>query len=208
MSFILFLSKLIFVSCVLYCYYWFFLRNKKFHQYNRFFLLSIPALAICIPLLNVPLPGFYGTYPGTGIKLLRAVSISGWEEEVVITAKRNWLHSLLSWQNIAFTVYGVITLTILFIAARAVFHVMRLSRKYNYEKINGIKFYQTPEAGTPFSFLNHIFWNNKIDMNSESGGQILRHELYHVKQKHTTDILFMELLCAVSWFNPFFHLVK
>lgn len=208
MNFILFLSKMIFVSGVLYCYYWFFLRNKKFHQYNRFFLLSIPVLAICIPLLNIPLHGFYGATPGTGIKLLRAVSISGWEEEVVITAQRNWMHSLLSWQNMAVSLYAIIALVMLCILLSSLFRIIRLSGKYLYEKINGIKFYQTPEPGTPFSFLNHIFWNSKIDIHSQSGNQILRHELYHVKQKHTTDILFMEFLCAVSWFNPFFHLIK
>ena len=208
MSFILFLSKMIFVSGVLYSHYWFFLRNKKFHQYNRFFLLSIPVLAISIPLLNIPLPGFYGANPGAGIKLLKAVSVSGWENEVVITPHRNWMHSLFSWQNTAVALYTIILSLLLCMLLRSLFRIIRLSGKYLYEKINGIKFYQTPEPGTPFSFLNNIFWNDKIDMKSKKGNQILRHELYHVKQKHTTDILFMELLCAVSWFNPFFHLIK
>jgi len=208
MNIILFLSKTIFVSGVLYCYYWFFLRNKKFHQYNRFFLLSIPLLALCIPLMNIPLTGFLTTDTGTGIKLLRAVSVTGWEEAVVITAHKSSLHLAFSWQNIAFALYVLIVIILLFSLLCSILYVIKLSRKYDYEKISKIKFYPTPEPGTPFSFLNNIFWNDKIDMNSKKGNQILRHELYHVEQKHTSDVLFMELLCAVSWFNPFFHLIK
>ncbi|HXB45071.1 MAG TPA: TonB family protein [Puia sp.] len=208
MSLILFLSKMIFVSFVLYCYYWLFLRNKKFHQYNRFFLLSIPVLAICIPLLNIRLAGIYGSHPGAGITLLKAVSINGWGEEVVIVGQKNWVHSLVSWQNILISFYAIIALILFWLLVRSLLRIIYISGKYLYEKINGIRFYQTTESGTPFSFLNNIFWNIKIDMNSEAGRQIFRHELYHVKQNHTSDILFLELLCAVSWFNPFFHLIK
>jgi bla regulator protein blaR1 len=208
MNLLLFLSKMIFVSGVLYCYYWFFLRNKKFHLYNRFFLLSIPLLAVGIPLMNIPLTGFLTTDTGTGIKLLRAVSVTGWEDAVVITAHKSWLHLVFSWQNMALALYALIVIIILFALLRSISYVIKLSRKYKYEKISEIKFYHTPEPGTPFSFLNNIFWNDKIDMNSKKGNQILRHELYHVKQKHTADILFIELLCTASWFNPFFHLIK
>ncbi len=208
MNFIFFISKTIFVSGILYGYYWFFLRNKKFHHYNRFFLLSIPLLALCIPLLNIPLTGFLTTDTSTGIKLLKAVSVTGWEDAVVITAHKSWPYLAFSWQNIALSLYALIVIIILFALLRSISYVLKLSRKYKYEKISQIKFYHTPEPGTPFSFLNNIFWNDKIDMNSQKGIQILRHELYHVKQKHTADILFIELICAASWFNPFFYFIK
>jgi hypothetical protein len=42
------------VSGILYGYYYIALRNRKFHQYNRYYLLAVPILAITIPLLNIP----------------------------------------------------------------------------------------------------------------------------------------------------------
>ena len=38
--------------------------------------------------------------------------------------------------------------------------------------------------------------------------EIVRHEFVHVKQKHSIDILWSELLCIVSWYNPFSWLLK
>ena len=41
-------------SGILYGYYHFFLRNKRFHQYNRFYLLGSVLLSLLVPLLNIP----------------------------------------------------------------------------------------------------------------------------------------------------------
>jgi len=41
-------------SGILYGYYHFFLRNKRFHQYNRFYLLGSLVLSLLVPLLNIP----------------------------------------------------------------------------------------------------------------------------------------------------------
>jgi len=47
-----------------------------------------------------------------------------------------------------------------------------------------------------------------LDIESIEGQQIFRHELYHVRQVHSADILFLEMMSIVTWFNPFIHLVK
>ena len=36
----------------------------------------------------------------------------------------------------------------------------------------------------------------------------MRHEFIHVKQKHSIDILWGEVLCIVNWFNPFAWLIR
>ncbi|MFL5744970.1 MAG: N-acetylmuramoyl-L-alanine amidase, partial [Niastella sp.] len=74
--------------------------------------------------------------------------------------------------------------------------------------INGLKFFNTGEPGTPFSFFRSIFWNNELAFNSRDGQQIFRHELFHVQQKHSTDIILTELVTALFWVNPFFHILK
>src|SRR6187402_3357634 len=59
-----------------------------------------------------------------------------------------------------------------------------------------------------FSFFRWLFWNRKIELHSEKGEQIFRHELFHIQQKHSWDIIFMELISIFFWINPFFHLIK
>ena len=51
---IYYLVQVIVASGLLYAYYHFFLRNKKFHRYNRFYLLAITIISILIPFLNIP----------------------------------------------------------------------------------------------------------------------------------------------------------
>ena len=204
MSLILYLSKTITVSGFLYFYYWLFLRNKQFHQYNRFYLLSIPMLSLILPLLRIPV---HGTVGGQGVKLLNVIT-GNWEDAVVITAHQNGFQKIATPQHVAYGVYLFVAALLMGIFLRSLFYVMRISRKYAYEKIDDIRFFQTCEPGTPFSFMKNIFWNRHIEMQSKQGEQVLRHELYHVRQGHTADILFLELAVIGCWFNPFFHLVK
>ena len=51
-SILLYLLKTILVSGILLAYYWVALRDKKFHYYNRFYLLSSSILSLVVPLLN------------------------------------------------------------------------------------------------------------------------------------------------------------
>jgi len=38
--------------------------------------------------------------------------------------------------------------------------------------------------------------------------KIIQHESVHVQQKHTLDVLAMELVCILNWYNPFAWLIK
>ena len=48
-----YLLKVVLCSALLYTYYWFVLRNKQFHQYNRFFLMGISVLSWIAPLITI-----------------------------------------------------------------------------------------------------------------------------------------------------------
>ncbi|HQX42243.1 MAG TPA: hypothetical protein PK779_11830, partial [Niabella sp.] len=50
-----YLLKLIICSGILYGYYHFFLRNEKFHQYNRFYLLGSVLFSIIVPMIKIPI---------------------------------------------------------------------------------------------------------------------------------------------------------
>ena len=60
----------------------------------------------------------------------------------------------------------------------------------------------------PYSFFNHIFINKKEFQSNKIQEEILSHELVHVHQKHSLDIIFIELLKALFWFNPIIYAYK
>lgn len=77
------------------------------------------------------------------------------------------------------------------------------SREGNYWLVN------LKDEMPPFSFLNYIFLTtNYKSLSVNDLQQIKNHELVHVKQYHTLDILFIELTSIVFWFNPIMNYVK
>ena len=200
---IAYFSKLIVISGFLYSYYWIFLRNQTFHFFNRFYLIGMVFISALLPLIHFPLPGI-----DPSIQSLSARKIWDWENAITITPRHNILFNQLSWQDLAWSLYSIVALVLLCRFLLSLNYIRRIIRENTYEKIGEVKIYETAEPGTPFSFFRRIFWNPELDLSDTRGQQILRHEMYHVRENHSLDILFMELATVLFWFNPFFYLAK
>jgi len=206
---LLFIIKIIASSGLLYDYYFLFLRNKRFHHYNRFFLLLLSITSFLLPFVKIPIHWMgYNDQNTTLVNTLRVVSINNWEEPVTIYASKGLWSHLFTIQNGLSLLYIAGLITGLVLLTRSLLYIQRIKKKYPFEIFNKTYFFQTNEKGTPFSFFRNIFWNEKIALNSNEGQQIFRHELFHVNQQHSFDIFLMEIICIIGWFNPFFHLVK
>jgi TonB family protein len=208
MAVLFYIIKLILASGLLYGYYFLFLRNKQFHRYNRFYLLMAVLASVIIPFIKIPVifPNIQGQEPL--LKTLRVVTISGWEEPVTIYANLNRWHQWFTLQNLLYGVYLLGVAFSLAVLLRSLFYIIGLRKKYEQEEIFNIKFYNTQEEAAPFSFFNTVFWHAEIPLHTKQGQQVWQHEVYHVKEKHSLDIIIIELLCSIAWFNPFFHFIK
>jgi len=60
----------------------------------------------------------------------------------------------------------------------------------------------------PHSFWHYIFINRHDHNNGAVADEIITHELAHVRQRHSLDILFVELLIAIAWFNPVLYMFR
>jgi TonB family protein len=60
------------------------------------------------------------------------------------------------------------------------------------------------DENTAFSFFNYLF----IGSNVPQAETIIAHELVHIRQKHSVDIIFLEIMKIVNWFNPFIYLTQ
>ena len=73
-----------------------------------------------------------------------------------------------------------------------------------------VKLVRTSEYGASFSFFSFVFVNpSTSDIETK---EIVNHESEHIQQKHWFDLLLVELLCMLQWFNPFVwiysHLIR
>lgn len=208
-----YLAQVITASGLLYAYYHFALRNKKFHRYNRFYLLMAVVISSFIPFLNIPV--YFSQKEAASsvvlqtLQVISSPSLSVDNSSVLTAVQTEQVGTPL------FTTENFITLFYLFVLS---FFLLRLLVSLNkikilikrntIEQLDKIKFVNTDEPGTPFSFFRWLFWNRKIELHSDKGEQIFRHELFHIQQKHSWDIIFMELVSTIFWINPFFHLIK
>ena len=69
-----------------------------------------------------------------------------------------------------------------------------------------MKVVEVPGSKIACTFYNTIFLG--ADLSEKEREQILSHELVHVKQKHTLDLLFFEILRIIFWFNPLVYIYQ
>lgn len=208
MTFLLYLGKVMLCSGILLGYYWLFLRNRRFHHYNRFYLQATLLFSVVLPFIRIPVWNKPQNRVNQVMYQTLEVLTVNYGEEEGLQAGPGRLAKLITLENMLYLVYGVGIMVLLWTLVRSLLYIKKISRKYPFERIGELKFFTTREPNTPFSFFRSIFWNNDLAFNSRDGQQIFRHELFHVQQKHSTDIILTEIVTAFFWFNPFFHLLK
>lgn len=73
--------------------------------------------------------------------------------------------------------------------------------------VNGIRIKCMKDKSGPFSFFNWIFLNPD-NVKEEEMSEILTHEIAHVRQRHSIDVIISELVNICCWINPFAWLMK
>ena len=184
-------------------YYWLVLRNKRFHQYNRFYLLAVALLSWIIPLVKIRWSHPVVTEEPTMIQFLSLVANNNSAMDENLNKGFQW-----SWDMVASGIYFSVSFILLAGIVLALYRIYRLLQTHSCKSVGEVYLILTNAKGTPFSFFRYIFWNEEIDISSESGNQVLKHELTHVQQKHSIDKLTIQLILVAGWFNPFFWLLK
>ena len=195
---LLYVLKSIFISGLFLGYYWIALRNKSFNNYNRFYLLLSMAGGFIIPLFN------FNWF--TIDKQAMPVSPETFR---YLTQQITSSHAAaLSWQTVV--LYGVIgvSLFLLLVLAFNIFKVYQLKRRSGVVDVEGVHFIYTNLDQAPFSFLNNLFWKESISLDDDFGQKIFKHELTHIHQKHTLDVLFCQVINSICWMNPFNWLIQ
>jgi TonB-dependent SusC/RagA subfamily outer membrane receptor len=198
-----YLLKVIICSGILCGYYFLALRNKIFHRWNRFYLLAAVVISLLAPIIKIDI--FQkNEEKGTVVQMLQTISYG---DEAVIEYNRNSGFQLNN-ENIVESAYLLICMIFLTIFVSSLLKIERLRKTFPATKIKDVSFINTNAKGTPFSFFKSIFWNDAINLHSSSGQQIFNHEVAHVKEKHSYDKIFINVVLIFFWINPFYWLMR
>lgn len=184
-------------SAVMFGYYHLVLRNRTFHHYNRYYLLAAVLISLLLPALKID---YFTLEVSNNIFLLIN------EVNLVDSINTSNEFSLLFY---VFSVVIILISAVLFARfMHGILQIEQFKKRFPNEKMQGITFYNTDLESAPFSFFKNLFWKNSILLQSDLGKQILKHEMVHIEQKHSLDKIFLEIICGVLWFNPFFWMIK
>lgn len=192
-----YLFKMLLCSGILYGYYRVVLYNERFHQWNRFYLLAAMVLSIVVPLLEIPL---MAEKQSAGIIYLIETM------PATIVAKAT---PLFSTEDVVYLSAGLVSvfifLKLMWGLYKTVYSPYQQGDVSAHEDISVI-ITETPAA--PYSFFRWLFWRSDLSPETTHGKRILEHELTHIREKHSADKLFTELLLVAFWCNPFFWMIR
>ncbi|MCX6317403.1 MAG: hypothetical protein NTW29_08950 [Bacteroidetes bacterium] len=199
---IAYLLKLSVSLGVVFLFYYFILRKLTFYNHNRWYLLGYTLLSFFIPLINISPVLEKNNWDSNGIVAWIPV-LRGNEAVISETVSR---HTISPWDGVV-AILAIGMLIMLIRLLRQLLSFRRMMKKAVPLAADGMNVYQVSAPIIPFSFGNSIFINSTRHTEEELK-EIIRHEFVHVKQRHSLDIIWGELICLINWFNPFAWLLK
>ena len=186
-----------------YLFYRLLLSKETFHRFNRVALLGILLLSLLIPFCEITVPEeseVQQTLLTIEQILTLADHVPQTEVEVLPSSIPLWLPVLLC----------IYLLGILFFLGRNLYslsHMLRLLHGGRQEKLEkGITLIIHDKNIAPFSWMKYVVISEK-DL-QENGKEILIHEMAHVHNRHSIDLLISNICIIFQWFNPTSWLLK
>lgn len=207
---LLYLIEVLFCSGTLLLFYRLMLvRRVSFRASRRFLILAL-VLSALLPALDIPL---YPPAEPEAVSDIRRFTTDGvgtgepWiparplpEEGEIRTAavrhEANRPHrDILPW------LYAIVAgLSFVLLAVR-LNRIRRLRRHASLTPCAGYTLAEHPDIRTPFSFLRTVYLGPGYE--GERRGMVLCHEASHIRHRHSVEILLVEIVRCLFWFNPF-----
>jgi TonB family protein len=167
-----------------YGFYAILLRMETFFNLNRAYLVTSALMSFFIPLVH------YNWVSNLFITQRVQQTISVYARPITIYQYGPIEEQHITIGNLIFVVYSI---GILFLAIRLIGQLLTLRRIIN-----------EPESTTAFSFFKSI----RLGPNVDNKDIIEAHEQVHVRQWHSADVLLIEAIAIINWFNPVVYIYK
>ena len=192
------LYGLLFVSC-----YWLLLRRHTFLNLNRAYLLLSAVLSLILPLVSLPaqtvetLPGMDWPVP-VGVIALPVASIAAAPIDIPQAQAGP------DWETIGLLIYELVALTLLLRLFVRIGRLLWMIRQSPRQACDTYVLVEPKDPSIPtFSFFRYMILNPADSHNS----LIIDHELVHIRQQHSIDVIGISLLRSVFWACPALWLI-
>jgi hypothetical protein len=168
-----------------YGFYALLLRNETFFQLNRLYLVAGAVLSFVIPVIQ-----------------------ADWIRQLFITQRvQQTIYSTIYHPEVVYQVKPAESLTFTLGQIFAVIYIggaLFLCGRFFFQLLSVRKLMSNLEASSAFSFFSKV----KIDDTLPGQQTILEHENVHVSQWHSADVLFIEAVMIINWFNPIVYFYR
>ena len=199
------------------------LRRSNLFRLRRFYLIGTLIVAMIIPFVsietNAPQAARVSAFvqqiqmpeetvvpqievKEASIEPVQTVTPSP-TEPVAVSSAWNWKDALLAVYLVG-CAFAFILLIVKLIKTTSYYRRSSISNELSTQEMN-VRVLGEPDGNLPFSFLRSVFVNPDVFTDSELQ-QVLAHECAHIRQRHTFDLLFLEVLKVLQWFNPIIYL--
>jgi beta-lactamase regulating signal transducer with metallopeptidase domain len=185
---------------VFYAVYKLWLENEKMFRFNRAYLLLSLVFSFVIPLQLISVKPLLGN----ALSVIQLDGIVIKTSNAVLT-KDNSGQIIASVLNI---IYLVVALLLMVRFVMNLYSFYKKTKSNSRQFLNDTNIVLIEEPVLPHSFWKFVFINKEELETGKIPLELIAHEKAHLQQKHTLDILFIEVLQIVFWFNPLIILFK
>ena len=193
-----YIYKMIALSAIFILLYFVFLEKEKNHRFKRFYLLSSALFSVLVPLISIP----YGS-----IEVVERINQNN-SELMILPETKLVEPSIFTKENLLWAIY-ILGFSILFLKfSWGIFKLIKEIKFSEKIKQDHYQFILKQNKFTPYSFWNAIFLNKSDFLEGKIDYKIILHEKAHVNQKHSIDVIFIEIMLCAFWFNPAFYFYR
>ena len=179
--------------------------KETWHRLNRIVLLSTAVASFVLPLCVITIHQTVEVdpLPMEAIDETMLPETTAMQPEVAfspstVTPKQE---QHFDWQLLLAVIYIIGVAVVLSKMLLSVWRLHKMALESEIHPLSdGRQIAINEEAKTPFSWLKTVFLNHKDY--EEGTTALLTHELGHIRLHHSVDVLLVELLTALQWFNP------
>ncbi len=169
------------------------LQKENMFVFNRFYLLASIIISYTVPNISFSSDSAY--------KSLHLDIPFEVGPQLIAQETSQWDYVPYVWG-----IYLVVTLFFLFRYGKGLWLMIALIAKNKLVNTTMTSLILVEEPILPQTFFKYIILNQTSYLNQEIGQPIIEHEMAHAKQLHSVDIVLIELLKAVFWFNPMVYI--
>jgi beta-lactamase regulating signal transducer with metallopeptidase domain len=183
-------------SSVCIAVYYLFLEKEKMYRFNRFYLLVSLIFSLVIPFISITVQP-----PKTVNK--SEIIFEDTTQQIIQTQPG---HESFDWINLIWFIYGAVALFLLIKSILSIIAIRNVQGEKMIYQNYTVKV--AHENLPPFSFWNTIYLGRSYIKNNIIDPRIFLHEKNHIDQKHSIDLIFIDILKIFTWFNPILHIYK